>query len=876
MIPATFKPIDDMWERIRIFREESDTALFYGLLSMGELVVKLTTAGFVSGIDDDPTRHRYRQVYSLVHADGIGKWADVLQDTLTGPASASLFAAVRPDAKDITQKCGAGCWQYEAVEGLDRCLAALEPSREHLPTKVGAMRWFSDFATLRNETRGHGALPPSKCSQLCPDLEASLRVMTMNLSILKRPWVYLHRCLSGKYRVTPLTPDADVFQPYKSSAKIYVPDGIYVWIDRPALVELAHSDQDISDLFLPNGAFRNGRYELLSYLTGNKQQADGKAYLAPVGSLPKSETHGLGNLEPQGGCWGNLPPAYQNYVPRSGLEKDLREALLDMGRHPIITLYGRGGIGKTWLALRVLHDVAGTGQYEAVFWFSARDIDLLADGPRLVSPHTLTKEEMASEFAYLLGAKEVQDKKVAAIDYFAQSLTKSPLGKPFLFVFDNFETTREPVELFSWIDTYIRTPNKVLITCRFREFKADYPLPVEGMDEKECDLLIESTAKELGIMGLITPEYRQSLFSESGGHPYVLKVLIGEVARVKKAANVERIIASKDNILDVLFDRTYERLSPSAKRVFLTLCHWRSAVPQVALQAVLLRPQNESMNADAAIEELHQMSLIEAVAAADKTRFLSVPLAAFEFGRRKLAVSAMKTAVEADTKLLQMFGAACPRDVDRGLAPRVERLIRAIAERVAANKEDINEHLPMLEFMARKYPPVWLMIATLHEESEITDASVRAKEAVRHYLETQGGDVEAWKRLAQLCYRTNDWLGEAQAYIEMCARPGIPFKEVSESANRINSLLSSHKFEADTFDKEILCKKMAEIMASRISEGSATDCSRLAWLYMNLQDATSARKYAELGMQKDPNDSYCWGLLQRIGYLGTQGSVLSR
>jgi hypothetical protein len=42
-----------------------------------------------------------------------------------------------------------------------------------------------------------------------------------------------------------------------------------------------------------------------------------------------------------------------------------------------------------------------------------------------------------------------------------------------LFVFDNFETVRSPAELYIWIDTYVRPPDKVLITTRFRDFKGD-------------------------------------------------------------------------------------------------------------------------------------------------------------------------------------------------------------------------------------------------------------------------------------------------------------------------------------------------------------------------------------------------------------------
>ena len=90
------------------------------------------------------------------------------------------------------------------------------------------------------------------------------------------------------------------------------------------------------------------------------------------------------------------------------------------------------------------------------------------------------------------------EKSFQPVKYMAENLSKSYLDGPILFVFDNFETVRNPVALFSWIDTNVRLPNKVLITTRFRDFKADYPVEIQGMDHSEVDKLIDQTAAGLG------------------------------------------------------------------------------------------------------------------------------------------------------------------------------------------------------------------------------------------------------------------------------------------------------------------------------------------------------------------------------------------
>lgn len=163
-----------------------------------------------------------------------------------------------------------------------------------------------------------------------------------------------------------------------------------------------------------------------------------------------------------------------------------------------------------------------------------------------------------------------------------------------MYIFDNFETLSNPLEVFEWLDSYIRLPNKILITSRLcRNFKADYPVEVKGMNEDQCRSLIFNTASRFGIQDLLTEEYIDSLIEESDGHPYIIKIILGEVAKKRKISEIRRVVADKDKVLDALFKRTYSTLSKAGKRIFLTLCSWRSVIPQIALESVILREGNE-------------------------------------------------------------------------------------------------------------------------------------------------------------------------------------------------------------------------------------------------------------------------------------------
>ena len=82
-------------------------------------------------------------------------------------------------------------------------------------------------------------------------------------------------------------------------------------------------------------------------------------------------------------------------------------------------------------------------------------------------------------------------------------------------VIDNFETVETPADVFQWIDTYIRLPNKVLITTRYREFAGDYPIAVKGMPDTEAYALVDQESKRLGISGIIDSEYIEELDRKS-------------------------------------------------------------------------------------------------------------------------------------------------------------------------------------------------------------------------------------------------------------------------------------------------------------------------------------------------------------------------
>jgi hypothetical protein len=707
--------IDQVLQRTENARSDSDFTYFFSLLLAAEAVAKTVVLGLIATIGDDKDRNRYRLEHQLVRSDGIGDWGKVIEDALTGPASQYLLVEARSEQTELTKLCKEGDWQYAATLSLKRALNHLNIDAEELPLKTDMKRWFRLFATLRNKTRAHGATLPTKASKAAEEVTQSIEIFYQNFCLFKRQWAFLHRNISGKYRVSAISEDVASFSFLKKETDRSFTDGVYLFIDRPRRVPLIHTDPELQDFLFANGGFNGRQFELLSYFTDDKTTGDASEYLTPPGTLPASDTEGHGELLAKGNCFSNAPELIRDYVSRPMLEKDLRNLLLD-DKRPMVTLVGRGGIGKTSLALKVVQQLYEDTRYQAVVWLSARDVDLHLSGPKPVRPLVLSPDDMSKFYAQLvLSDEELKRKGFSARSFFEKQLQRCDVG-PCLFIFDNFETTQNPVEMFGWIDSYVRLPNKVLITTRLRDFKGDYPIEVQGMDDHEARVLVDQTAASLGVAECLNPSYIDELISKSEGHPYVIKILLGEVAKARIASNIPRLIAGSDDILTALFERTYAALSPCAQRAFLTLSAWNSLVPRLALEAVLFRSTEERQEVEKGIESLLQFSMAEVqTSPIDKQEFISLPLMASVFGRKKLNISPLKANIQADVEILRMLGPSRSHDVRLSLAKRLESFIANIARRVDAGMP-FESFAPMLEMICRAYNPGWLLLGLTQKQ----------------------------------------------------------------------------------------------------------------------------------------------------------------
>jgi hypothetical protein len=846
-----------MRERLRVAAADSEAAYHKSLLYAGEFILKMSVASLVAAVRQDPDGHQYRFEHKLVSASGLGEWADVLDEVLTGTPARLLPLEARGLRRQLTETAPPGDWRARTIELLESARCVFEPKGSGAIRRPQLRQWGRLFVAIRNKTRGHGAPLTAREIESIPYLSGAIDLLSENYNSLGLSWAYLRRRMNGSgYLVVPLRDGDAPFSDLRKDAHIVLDDGLYVDVGGPCHVRLVYTDPELQDYWVANGSFGEGTYEVLSYITGDTRRLDSGRYSRPPAPLPLSETHGTNEVTVRGNVFTTMPSPPAGYVPRLGLEGELANLLSD-DYHPVLTLRGRGGIGKTSLALAVLDTLALEDRFDSIWWFSARDIDLLPEGVRPVRQGVVAADDIALahwQFTHSPGVENPKGENL--LRAFASSLAHQAGPTRELFVFDNFETIAGQVELFRWLEAAARNPNKVLITTRERTprgFTGDYAVEVGGMLDEEFSSLVRSAARQLGVEGLITEDWIRDAYAESDGHPYVAKILVNEVRRTGKIGNIPRILADKEEILTALFERTFTKsLSPEAQRVFLTLCGWRSRMPEVAVKAALLRPSNERIDVDRALDELVDNSMLEPVDDPDGERWFVVPGAAQLFGQAKLATSPERATILADVAVLHAFGAAQDSDIRRGVSPRIENLIRWATQHIEADGEG-SEAFAVLEYVASRFPRAWLSIADVRRGLRQPEEELHA---ARRYVEAAPGEPVGWRRLAGLYQRAGDSPAEMEATLQLVALPGTPYREMSNLAARFTSLVRDGELQ-DLEARSFTAKRIRRLMEGRLSEADPTDLSRLGWVCVQMKDYDRAVELANQGLAKDPNNAHC-------------------
>src|SRR5262249_8138827 len=173
----------------------------------------------------------------------------------------------------------------------------------------------------------------------------------------------------------------------------------------------------------------------------------------------------------------NLPlPEFDDtgFLGRVTDRREVRKLLLLP--HPVITIVGEGGVGKTALTLRCVYDLLEAGSklpYDAVIWTSLKTRMLTASGARDIQSAITTNLGLIRAVAGELGSPIVESSEIAAI---LEDIRTYLEEFKILLVLDNLETVawQELRPLLSAVPI----GSKICITSRvgLGELEIRYPL----------------------------------------------------------------------------------------------------------------------------------------------------------------------------------------------------------------------------------------------------------------------------------------------------------------------------------------------------------------------------------------------------------------
>lgn len=68
----------------------------------------------------------------------------------------------------------------------------------------------------------------------------------------------------------------------------------------------------------------------------------------------------------------------------------------------------------------------------------------------------------------------------------------------------------------------------------------------------------------------------------------------------------------------------------------------------------------------------------------------------------------------------------------------------------------------------------------------------------------------------------------------------------------------------DSDDRRLVVQELVDLMEAKIAEASATDISRLAWLYLHLRNEARSLALVHEGLRRDPGNMHCQNLVERL------------
>lgn len=879
-------------KREEIAKANDYAGYYLPIFSYGEKVFKTIVLGFIASINDGTTRNRYVLERMVLKCTAIGGWVSLI-DRISENSPSMQSEAYDHFRQIIDDQSRESNWQFEAMDKLRECLSLVKNQPVQLSRRTRLKRWFEMFAELRNKARSHQDVKPQDIPVIGRLVFESVNLLVDNLGVFKREWAYLRKTQKGKYLVLGLSDNVTSFQRLTTSDAFNGPhyrEGVYVKWNERVFIGLIHfekigEDAKSIDFSIPNDKWneQKGTYESISYTTSTVYYPSSAEYARDVANLGASETNPLGEFDVICSTYSNMPARRRGYVEREALERALEETLWMTDTRPIITLVGQGGVGKTWLTLEVAHRIAELQcsriedaeknspstkpRFGCIVWFSARDVDLHDAGFTQVKPSAKSLDDIALHYAKLanisnpINKLKGRDAKAILAKHMEQGYDQYP--GPILFIFDNFETLDNQQSVYSWIESNVRSPNKVIITTRERIFYGDHPIRVQGMEREEYEEYLGKICQSQNCE--LSSSERNQLYSITAGHPFITSLMVSYRSHNRGQTGFKDHITDDSNqILRMLFDRAFHRLSSSAKELFLALGRRNTGYASFVVESVCKNAEKTPENWGNVVQELESLSLIEVERLGDtKFDLLFIPYPAQLFCTQKINTGA--DSFEGILPELNRFGFISENNAKLTAKEILKRYFDSYS---ITSTGIVSTFHRVIDFMVNMHPELAIDVYNLDKSGPKLIESVLMRHFLEAYIQNCATPQEyyaGWRPLLDVLDELSEYRSSLNLIWIVLSNNADDLRLLSDCA----FYLSKNKQAYCDVNEELYFRCIEGALAlseNLIDKADGTVHSRIAWLFLHQRNAdeAAALQHAINGLENEPGNIFCLRLVEKL------------
>ena len=284
-------------------------------------------------------------------------------------------------------------------------------------------------------------------------------------------------------------------------------------------------------------------------------------------------------------------------------------------------------------------------------------------------------------------------------------------------------------------------------------------------------------------------------------------------------------------------------------------------MPELTLLVVLgLR----ELDAEGGIEECIRLSLLNRHDLVDGNFRYSAPELARYFGKKKLIGDPDRLLIQEDLKFLQSFGVISLLDnQEMSTESLVKRLFeRSIAGASSDTIKDTTQINKLLTSIANLYSSAWPDVAKFRQIIGETPGNV--EDAWRHAVEEAPYDKKAWLARAEYAKSQDNETTRIASLVSAVDADPDDLNLISTVSLALCKYVNAHKEEIPVARRGVYLASLRSHMTRVADQLDANGLSRLAWLFLLEDNKDDARKYANMGCEKEPTNHHCLNLLETL------------